>query len=232
MMYNKIIIYIKSLGVFAVLSLNGVLAESVEDINEFTLEEEYRNQINVDDSTSLENEEYPLNIPNDNKIIDFHSENTEREIDNIRSEKDDSEIDTNNHEENENQSLEEIRNEKEEKVTTNNEALSNNLDEKEEDENNSETDHAIEIKVDESQEIRTENNYQDSSYLLNMFNDKEETRYKPLKMHIVQDDDTLEKIAERYQLPQTKLITINRLDDNELKIGDIIYIPVSTESTS
>lgn len=53
-----------------------------------------------------------------------------------------------------------------------------------------------------------------------------EDRFHRLKMVIVQKDDTLEGIADRYELSAVELLQLNKLESGELEQGQIVYIPV------
>lgn len=53
----------------------------------------------------------------------------------------------------------------------------------------------------------------------------DETGFHQLKMVIVQKDDTLESIADRYDLSSVELLQVNQLESGELKEGQIVYIP-------
>ncbi|QDP40757.1 stage VI sporulation protein D [Radiobacillus deserti] len=73
-------------------------------------------------------------------------------------------------------------------------------------------------------EDRDEGDAPDPTYLLNIFEEAEE-QYTRLKMCIVQESDTLEKIAERYQVSPLVISNKNRLLSDDLKEGQILYIP-------
>ncbi len=60
--------------------------------------------------------------------------------------------------------------------------------------------------------------------LFSMFEDREET-YTKMKMCIVQEEDTLETIADRYQISITHLTKVNNVFEDDLTPGKIIYIP-------
>ncbi|MBM7572011.1 stage VI sporulation protein D [Aquibacillus albus] len=85
---------------------------------------------------------------------------------------------------------------------------------------------------DEIESPREEEIKQDPTYLLNIFDHKEEEeeeeRYSSLKMCIVQDDDTLDSIAERYEISAYQISQSNKLMDDELSVGQILYIPVKS----
>jgi stage VI sporulation protein D len=59
-------------------------------------------------------------------------------------------------------------------------------------------------------------------FLQNQTNTQE---FRKLKMCIVQKEDTLETIAKRYQLNPRELQLLNRLGDQEISVGQVIYLP-------
>lgn len=66
------------------------------------------------------------------------------------------------------------------------------------------------------------------SYLANFFGDdesEEEEKYEQMRICIVQDQDTLESISERYQIPKLQLLKSNRLADDDLTKGQLLTIP-------
>ncbi|SDM97877.1 stage VI sporulation protein D [Sediminibacillus halophilus] len=65
----------------------------------------------------------------------------------------------------------------------------------------------------------------DTRYLLNIFDNKEE-RYARLKMCIVQESDTLASLAEKYKVSPLHISKSNRLGDDDIEEGQILYIPV------
>lgn len=73
--------------------------------------------------------------------------------------------------------------------------------------------------VDETGEKR-----QDAAYLTNMFNNAED-QIAQMRMCIVQNDDTIETIAERYSLSITQITRANKLEDDYVASGQILYIP-------
>ncbi|SMO37247.1 LysM peptidoglycan-binding domain-containing protein [Melghirimyces algeriensis] len=48
-----------------------------------------------------------------------------------------------------------------------------------------------------------------------------------LRMVIVQKEDSLDSLADRYQVPASKILNMNQLESNLLEEGQIIYIPDS-----
>jgi stage VI sporulation protein D len=59
-------------------------------------------------------------------------------------------------------------------------------------------------------------------FLQNQTNSQE---FRKLKMCIVQKEETLETIAKRYQLNPRELQLLNRLGDQEISAGQVIYLP-------
>ncbi|BFT74948.1 LysM peptidoglycan-binding domain-containing protein [Paenibacillus sp. P36] len=59
-------------------------------------------------------------------------------------------------------------------------------------------------------------------FLQNQTNSQE---FRKLKMCIVQKEETLETIAKRYQLNPRELQLLNRLGDQEISVGQVIYLP-------
>ncbi|WP_010270873.1 LysM peptidoglycan-binding domain-containing protein [Paenibacillus senegalensis] len=53
----------------------------------------------------------------------------------------------------------------------------------------------------------------------------EEKQFKRMRMCIVQKEETLETIAERYNLNPREIVLYNRLGDQQLEEGQVIYIP-------
>lgn len=53
----------------------------------------------------------------------------------------------------------------------------------------------------------------------------EETEFRRIRMCIVQREETLEEIAERYQLGSREIVLYNRLADHSVSEGQILHIP-------
>ncbi|OCT14924.1 hypothetical protein A8709_12380 [Paenibacillus pectinilyticus] len=53
----------------------------------------------------------------------------------------------------------------------------------------------------------------------------ESQEFKKLKLCIVQKEDTLESIAKRYQLTTRELQLMNRMGDQDITVGQVIYLP-------
>jgi stage VI sporulation protein D len=60
---------------------------------------------------------------------------------------------------------------------------------------------------------------------LTSFVRRKEERSSQLKMCIIQRDETLEQISQRYALPVSKIVEVNRLATEQLVAGQILYIP-------
>jgi stage VI sporulation protein D len=72
-----------------------------------------------------------------------------------------------------------------------------------------------------------------SLYLTKLFTKQEEEEFSRLKMYIVQQDDTIDLICERYDLNVQNLIRVNSLSpDDDVKEGQILFIPEYNSSLS
>lgn len=81
---------------------------------------------------------------------------------------------------------------------------------------------AYELSSDEREEKSQEN----VNYLSEMFRGEDEEAYAKMRICIVQDKDTIESIAERYQITALQLIKQNGLDDEfEIRTGQLLHIP-------
>lgn len=70
------------------------------------------------------------------------------------------------------------------------------------------------------------------SYLADIFGGddlEQETKYEQMRICIVQDQDTLESISERYQIPKLQILKLNRLADDDLAKGQLLTIPSKGE---
>ncbi|GAA0294697.1 stage VI sporulation protein D [Gracilibacillus halotolerans] len=65
----------------------------------------------------------------------------------------------------------------------------------------------------------------DASYLMNIFKQEGEEDRTKLTIYIAQPEDSLNEIAEKYKISTSKLARINRLDDDWVANGQILYIP-------
>lgn len=65
---------------------------------------------------------------------------------------------------------------------------------------------------------------QDVRYLTDMFMDDMEY-FTQMRLYIVQNQDTIETIADRYQISPNQLLKQNRLADEAVLAGQLLYIP-------
>ncbi|MFC0299887.1 stage VI sporulation protein D [Virgibacillus soli] len=65
----------------------------------------------------------------------------------------------------------------------------------------------------------------DLSYLSDMIRNHEET-YTKMRLCIVQENDTLERIAERYETTTMHIMKRNHMQDEDVVIGQLLNIPV------
>ncbi|WP_350253156.1 LysM peptidoglycan-binding domain-containing protein [Bacillus halotolerans] len=76
----------------------------------------------------------------------------------------------------------------------------------------------------QTKETETKENH-NSLYLTKLFT-REEDEFSRMKICIVQQEDTIERLCERYDITSQQLIRMNSLAlDDELKAGQILYIP-------
>ncbi|EJP88706.1 stage VI sporulation protein D [Bacillus mycoides] len=64
-------------------------------------------------------------------------------------------------------------------------------------------------------------------YLTKLFTKEPEEEFTKLRMYFVQEGDTIESVAERYETTVQSLYRVNQSEDIYLTTGQIIYIPVS-----
>ncbi|WP_348519852.1 stage VI sporulation protein D [Bacillus sp. 165] len=63
-------------------------------------------------------------------------------------------------------------------------------------------------------------------YLTKLFSKEREEDFTKLRIYFVQNGDTVESIAERYELNVQQITRVNQLDDFHLEEGKMLYIPV------
>ncbi|SFA68844.1 stage VI sporulation protein D [Lentibacillus halodurans] len=71
---------------------------------------------------------------------------------------------------------------------------------------------------------------EDVRYLADMFSREEEETYAKMRLCIVQGNDTVESIAERYKISALQLLKQNRLTEDGLEEGQLLYIPYKKNS--
>jgi stage VI sporulation protein D len=69
--------------------------------------------------------------------------------------------------------------------------------------------------------IREEN----ALYLTSILS-REEEEFSRLKMCIIQPGESLDEVAARYEISTSHLVRVNRLDNEEVNEGQILYIPI------
>lgn len=83
-----------------------------------------------------------------------------------------------------------------------------------------------------NEDVREENQVNDEiprdvSYLTDMFHGEAEENYSKMRICIVQDDDTIETIADRFQVSTLQLIKQNKLEEDfDVSEGQLLYIPI------
>lgn len=66
--------------------------------------------------------------------------------------------------------------------------------------------------------------------LSDLFDDTVEETFTSMRLYIVQEKDTLESIAQRYDIPLTKILQHNRLETDDIGEGQLVYIPYVEEN--
>lgn len=108
------------------------------------------------------------------------------------------------------------------------ETIKTNIVEKEIDEETTDTEDMVESSEEESIDEVAEK--KSVSFLAKLFREddeeeEEEESYSQMRICIVQENDTLETIAERYEVPKLQLLKQNRLEDDHLNEGQLLSIP-------
>ncbi|KMK74641.1 stage VI sporulation protein D [Alkalihalobacillus pseudalcaliphilus] len=81
----------------------------------------------------------------------------------------------------------------------------------------------------ESEEVERPRKEENALYLTKMLT-KGEEKFSRWKMCIIQENESLDAIAERYDIPASTLIRFNRLKEDQVEEGQILYIPVTNQS--
>ena len=88
---------------------------------------------------------------------------------------------------------------------------------------------SVDVEATEQEEESSER-VEGVTYLSDMFREPEERQYTKMKLCIVQDQDTIESIAERYHISALQLIKQNHLDeDYNIEEGQLLNIPMQKE---
>lgn len=86
-------------------------------------------------------------------------------------------------------------------------------------------------KKQEEQEEEYSQRDENALYLTKLFTKEPEEEFTKLRMYFVQEGDTIESIADRYETSVQNLYRVNQTEDIFLNTGQIIYIPVSRVKT-
>ena len=81
-------------------------------------------------------------------------------------------------------------------------------------------------KQEEQEEVYSQRD-ENALYLTKLFTKEPEEEFTKLRMYFVQEGDTIESVAERYETSVQNLYRVNQTEDIYLTEGQIIYIPVS-----
>jgi len=76
--------------------------------------------------------------------------------------------------------------------------------------------------------VHTKRRDDNALYLTKMLTNADE-QFTKVKVYIVQDGDSLEKLSHRYEVPVTTILRRNRLDSDTISEGQVLYIPVSNK---
>ncbi|CAM4145047.1 stage VI sporulation protein D [Bacillus manliponensis] len=80
--------------------------------------------------------------------------------------------------------------------------------------------------LEEKEEISYSDRDENALYLTKLFTKGGEEEFTKLRMYFVQEGDTVDSVAERYETSVQNLHRVNGMDDMYLSTGQIIYIPV------
>ncbi|GAE30205.1 stage VI sporulation protein D [Halalkalibacter hemicellulosilyticusJCM 9152] len=87
-----------------------------------------------------------------------------------------------------------------------------------------------ELDHDDAEKVGEEKPREENALYLTKMLSKGEERFSKWKMCIIQENESLEMIAQRYDISMSQLIRMNRLQGEQVEEGQILYIPVSVES--
>ncbi|PEA56693.1 stage VI sporulation protein D [Bacillus pseudomycoides] len=83
------------------------------------------------------------------------------------------------------------------------------------------------IDEEEQEEVLYSQRDENALYLTKLFSKQPQDEFTKLRLYFVQEGDTIESVAERYDTSVQHLHRINQSDDLYLTAGQILYIPVS-----
>lgn len=101
---------------------------------------------------------------------------------------------------------------------------------KKDDDNDGEKEEVITEETDETTDLEVvdETPERKPSYLAALFSEDQSddiVTYEQMRICIVQEQDTLESISEKYEVPKLQLLKLNRLADDDLTKGQLLTIP-------
>ncbi|GGE75891.1 stage VI sporulation protein D [Priestia taiwanensis] len=84
------------------------------------------------------------------------------------------------------------------------------------------------VEQEEEEEVREKvpNRPENALYLTKLFQRNSENEFRKMRMYFVQNGDTLESIAEKYEVQTQQITRKNQLEDDFLFEGQLLYIPV------
>jgi stage VI sporulation protein D len=82
------------------------------------------------------------------------------------------------------------------------------------------------------EEFEYSNRDENALYLTKLFTKERDDEFTKMRMYFVQEGDTIDSIAERYDITVQQLTRINNLDDIYVSEGKILYIPVTKPKTT
>jgi len=82
----------------------------------------------------------------------------------------------------------------------------------------------IDIQLSESETDEDEEQVKDVLFLTDLFGGISEESVTTMRIHIIQEDDTVESIAKRYDMSTLQLLKENQLTADEMTPGKLIYI--------
>lgn len=90
-----------------------------------------------------------------------------------------------------------------------------------------ETDHqTIDIQLSENEGEEADEKVKDVLFLTDLFGGVSEESVTTMRIHIVQEEDTVESIAKRYEMSTLQLMKDNQLVADEMTPGKLVYIDV------
>lgn len=87
------------------------------------------------------------------------------------------------------------------------------------------------IDEEEQEEVLYSQRDENALYLTKLFSKQSEDEFTKLRLYFVQEGDTIESVAERYDTSVQHLHRINQTEDLYLTAGQILYIPVPKART-